>query len=299
MLEWLQGDPLVGILTTIGFFVCVIIGRQIKLRRMDSKQAAVADANGNVDLNVFQSVGLDARIKLVIAVTAIFGVVFMVHWQTTLIVLGTCIALVFYSCASMRTYLKRLLYPSYIIILIAVLQPFTYGSTVAVIIPGLSLPVFQEGIAFGILVFCRALAAVSVLNLLILATPLETIMDSLRWFKVPAVILDTMTLMYRYITIISEESGRMRKAQESRLGYSKAVGIRRKVVNFGTLAGMLLTRSFDRAIKVGDAMISRGYTGTSNLFTYSTAKLKFKDSIAGVLIISTIISIVLLDLFVL
>jgi cobalt/nickel transport system permease protein len=199
----------------------------------------------------------------------------------------------------MRTFLKRLLYPSYIIVLVAVLQPFTYGSTVVAVIPGLSLPVFQEGIAFGILVFCRALAAVSVLNLLILATPMETIMDSLRWFKVPAVILDTMTLMYRYIAIISEESGRMRKAQESRLGYSKAVGIRRKVANFGTLAGMLLTRSFDRAIKVGDAMISRGYTGVSNLFTYSTAKLKLKDSLAGALIITTIISIVLLDLFVL
>ena len=34
MLEWLSGDPLVGILTTIGFFTFLIIGRQYKLYRI-------------------------------------------------------------------------------------------------------------------------------------------------------------------------------------------------------------------------------------------------------------------------
>lgn len=39
MLEWLLGDPLVGILTTVGFFVFLIIGRKLKLRKMKrSKQ---------------------------------------------------------------------------------------------------------------------------------------------------------------------------------------------------------------------------------------------------------------------
>ena len=299
MLEWLQGDPLVGILTTIGFFVFLIIGRELKLRRMQKPKKVAAATEEKVDVVVPQPVELDARIKLVIAVTAIFGVVFMVHWQTTLIVLATSIALVFYSHASMRSYLKRLLYPSYIIILVAVIQPFTYGSTVAAIVPGLGLPIYQEGIAFGVLVFTRALAAVSVLNLLILVTPMETIMDSLRWFRVPDVILDTMMLMYRYIAIVSEESARMRKAQESRLGYSKAVSFPRKLANFGTLAGMLLTRAFDRAVKVGDAMIARGYTGASSLFTYSTGKLRHRDTLAGLITVLTIIVLVLLDLLVL
>jgi hypothetical protein len=34
MLEWLAGDPLVGILTTIGFFTFLIIGRKYKLYKM-------------------------------------------------------------------------------------------------------------------------------------------------------------------------------------------------------------------------------------------------------------------------
>jgi len=299
MLEWLQGDPLVGILTTIGFFAFLIIGRNMKLRRMRSKQAAIIAGNVNVFQNVPSPNGLDARVKLIIAVAVIFGVVFMVHWQTTLVVLAASIALVFYSRMSLKTYLKRLLYPSYIIVLVAVVQPFTYGSTVSAIVPGLGLPVFQEGITFGILVFARALAAISVLNLLVFVTPMETLMDSLRWFRVPDVILDTMMLMYRYIAIVSEETSRMRKAQESRLGYSKSVSIPRRLANFGTLAGMLLTRSFDRAIKVGNAMIARGYTGSSSLFTYTTGKLRYGDIIAGLIAILTMVVLVVVDLFIL
>ncbi len=298
MLEWLQGDPLVGIFTTIGFFICLIIGRQLKLRKMRKSAEATQAKEGNLDVVVPQPVGLDPRIKLIMAVTAIFGVVFMVHWQTTLFVLAASLALVVYSRASMRTYLKRLLYPSYIIILVAVIQPFTFGSTISAVVPGLGLAVYQEGIAFGILVFARALAAVSVLNLLILVTPMEIIMDSLRWFHVPEAILDTMMLMYRYIAIISEESARMHKAQESRLGYSKAVSIRRKLTNFGTLAGILLTRAFDRAVKVGDAMIARGYSGVSNLFTYSTGKLRRRDALTGLAAVATIAILVLLDMLI-
>ena len=293
MLEWLQGDPLVGILTTIGFFVFLIIGHSVKLRRMRPKPAP------SVVENAVSVRGLDVRIKLVCAVAAIFSVVFMVHWQTTLVVLAGCVALVFYSRASLRVFLKRLFYPISIIVLVAVLQPFTYGSTVAAVVPGVGWAIYQEGVEFGVLVFARALAAVSILNLLVLVTPMETIMDSLRWFRVPDVILDTMTLMYRYISIISEESGRMRKAQESRLGYSKSVSISRKLANFGTLAGMLLTRSFDRAIKVGDAMISRGYTGASCLFTFSAKKLKRRDTLVGLVTVSIVIGLVLLDLMVL
>jgi hypothetical protein len=36
---WLAGDPLVGILTTIGFFTFLIIGRAFKLRKMKQKEA--------------------------------------------------------------------------------------------------------------------------------------------------------------------------------------------------------------------------------------------------------------------
>jgi hypothetical protein len=38
MLEWIAGDSLVGILTKIGFFTFLIIGRTVKLRRVKDNQ---------------------------------------------------------------------------------------------------------------------------------------------------------------------------------------------------------------------------------------------------------------------
>lgn len=38
MLEWIVGDPLVGILTTVGFFTFFVIGRTLKLRQMKKQK---------------------------------------------------------------------------------------------------------------------------------------------------------------------------------------------------------------------------------------------------------------------
>jgi hypothetical protein len=35
---WMAGDPLVGILTTIGFFTFVIVGRDLRLRQLKHAQ---------------------------------------------------------------------------------------------------------------------------------------------------------------------------------------------------------------------------------------------------------------------
>jgi cobalt ECF transporter T component CbiQ len=241
---------------------------------------------------------MDARIKIITTVATIFGVVVLTHWVMPLLVLTVCLGLLAYSRAPWKTYLKRLLYPSYIIIFVAIVQPFSLVSTnVITTLPILGWPIYQAGLNFGILIFTRCLAAIAVLNLLIILTPMEQIMDSLRWFKVPSVITDTMMLMFRYIALISDESTRIRKAQESRLGYSHKVGVMKKLINFGTLAGMLMARSFDRAIQVGDAMVSRCYTGAVNLFSYSSKKIPRKDMLIGLLTILAITSLVAFDIW--
>jgi len=240
---------------------------------------------------------LDARIKIICAVAAVFSIVLLSHWEVALIFFATCIGLVLYSKASLKIYFKRLLFPLLIIVFVAISLPLTYGTTVIAVIPGLMLPLYQQGVLFAILVFTRCLAAVGVLNLLILVTPITTVMDSLAWFRVPSVIIDTMMLMFRYISVLSEESTRMYRSQESRCGHSRRVGYLRKIGNFGSIAGALLMRAFDRAIKVGDAMASRGYTGTYALFTYEKRQMPSRDLIAGLLIVSASIALVIVDVF--
>jgi cobalt/nickel transport system permease protein len=242
---------------------------------------------------------LDARIKLIAAIVTIFCIVFLTHWYLPLLFFGVCFGLVIYSRASLKVYLRRLLIPISLIAFIGVIMPFTYGSTIIARVPYLTLPVYSQGIYFGVLVFTRCISAVSVLNLLILVTPLTTVMDSFSWFRVPAVIVDTTLLMFRYIGILSEESTRMYRAQASRCGHSKSVGYFKKLSNYGNIAGSLLVRAFDRSVKVGNAMVSRGYTGKYNLFTIEKKKLPKKDSFVGALIIIASVSMVLVDAFML
>jgi energy-coupling factor transporter transmembrane protein EcfT len=52
-------------------------------------------------------------------------------------------------------------------------------------------------------------------------------------------------------------------------------------------------------VKVGNAMVLRGYTGKSNLFRYEEKKLPKFDALVGVLVIIASISVVLVDAFLL
>jgi cobalt/nickel transport system permease protein len=241
---------------------------------------------------------LDPRIKVIAAVVTVFCIVFLSHWYVPLLFFAVCFGLAVVSRASLKVYWKRLLYPMSFVAFVAVILPFTSGSIVLTHVPGINIPIYSDGIYFGILVFTRCIAAVSVLNLLILVTPITTVMDSLAWFHVPSVIIDTMMLMFRYIGILSEESTRMYRAQQSRCGHSRSVGYFKKITNIGNIAGALLLRSFDRAVKVGNAMISRAYTGKYTLFTYENKRISVRDALVGLLIVVASISVVLIDAFV-
>ena len=81
----------------------------------------------------------------------------------------------------------------------------------------------------GLLVFCKAMGAVSAMYFLSMNTPL-----------------------------LAGEAGRIRTAQESRLGYQ---GFRRSLRSLGALAGTVFIRSLRRGDRVFAALESRGYTG--------------------------------------
>lgn len=302
MFEWLHGDPVNGMLMTLGFFIFLIIGRNLKLRQINKSGKSDQTQSEDRDLHSTDASKagsalhrLDARVKFICAIVAVFGAVALTRSVDAVIPIIVCLVLVVYAHVSLKGYFKRLMYPTYVAIVVAVVQLFT-GANVVATVPYLGWHIYQEGISFAILIFARVLAAASILNLLITVTPMETLLDSLAWFRVPSVILDTTMLMYRYISVVSDEKARIYKAQESRCGYTKSVSVVRKLGNYGTVGGMLLVKSFDRALKVGDAMVSRGYTGTSSLFSYTSKKMAKKDICIGILVVSAVVVLLLVDL---
>lgn len=118
----------------------------------------------------------------------------------------------------------------------------------------------EEWKRLGVLFAIRTLS----LTLLILFSEMISfaeLLRGLRYLKVPQLLLNTLSLMYRYGFVLSEESFRMKKARQSRTFTSGRVWEWRVQA---TVASQLLIRAFDRAERIYAAMCSRGWDVTGN-----------------------------------
>lgn len=116
----------------------------------------------------------------------------------------------------------------------------------------------------GICMIVKSMGAISVMYFLSLNTPMTDLTWALRKLHVPQLMIELMDLIYRFIFVLSDTAGKIRTAQDSRLGY---VGFRRSMNSLGTLASMVFLRAWNKGDKVYSALESRGYTG--NLLTVS------------------------------
>ncbi len=103
--------------------------------------------------------------------------------------------------------------------------------------------------------------ALAVLTMIVLAgtTPFTRLLTGLRRLGVPLVLVATLQFMERYRHVLLEEVDRMATARRARTFR------RRGFLGWGVLGGligMLFLRTFERAERVHDAMLARGWTGT-------------------------------------
>ena len=99
------------------------------------------------------------------------------------------------------------------------------------------------------------------LAMLVLAavTPWNLLVSAMRRLGMPRVLVATLLFMERYVHVLADELGRMSIARRARTFR------RGNLVPWSTLTsliGMLFLRSFERADRVHDAMIARGWDGT-------------------------------------
>lgn len=99
--------------------------------------------------------------------------------------------------------------------------------------------------------------------LLVCTTGIENIAKSLRILRVPKIFTSQLVFMYRYIFVLIESAGQIYNAYMLRAPKQK--GIHFKV--WGSLLGQLLIRSFERADRIYNAMVLRGFKGEYVTFT--------------------------------
>ncbi|MEW6662149.1 MAG: cobalt ECF transporter T component CbiQ [Bacillota bacterium] len=119
--------------------------------------------------------------------------------------------------------------------------------------------------------FFKSLGAVSCLYFLSLTTPMVEIIALLRRLKVPALFVELMTLIYRFIFVLMETAERTHISQASRLGYSS---LKNSYVSLSRLSSTLFLRSYHRSHAMFTALLSRRYDGQLNVLesTYSLSK---------------------------
>lgn len=133
-------------------------------------------------------------------------------------------------------------------------EDFLYSFSLGGVIVGVS----PGDAVLACLVFLKSLAATTCLFFLSLTTPMVEVISVLRKIRVPALFLELVGLIYRFIFVLSETAERIYTAQSSRLGYKN---LKTGYSSMGQLAANLFISAYRRSQMLFTTMSARGYTG--------------------------------------
>jgi cobalt/nickel transport system permease protein len=126
-------------------------------------------------------------------------------------------------------------------------------------------------------VFLKCGFTVTAALLLIATTGMDSLASALRMLKIPRLFVLQLLLTYRYISVLMEEVARTLRAYSLRAPQQK--GVHRSV--WGSLAGQIIIRTFERAQRIYQAMCLRGFAGEYNIGDYRKIKAPDWAYLAG------------------
>ena len=129
------------------------------------------------------------------------------------------------------------------------LEPLVIGVAV--------LSLFGPG-GVWLFLFLVAKTSLCLFTMLLLAntTPFSDLLRVLKRCHVPALLVTTLSLMYRYLFVLADEAQRMRRARMSRTFSSTRTWTWR---TSATVISQLFIRASERAERIYDAMCARGW----------------------------------------
>lgn len=116
----------------------------------------------------------------------------------------------------------------------------------------------QEQLKKMVFLILKIFAAISALQMMTLSTPSSEIIYVLRNLHVPKIIVELMSLIYRYIFILMDVFTKMKNSAKSRQGYCD---FKTSCYTFGRIASNMLIISLKKANAYYDAMEARCYDG--------------------------------------
>ena len=214
---------------------------------------------------------LDPRTKILSVF--LFSVIVAVSYRLTTLFFALAISLIIIiaSKAYAKEVFKRLVPVNLIVILLWFFLPFTVkGEPVCSLGP---LSITGEGLFYATRITIKSNTMMLMLIALISSTSVLTIGHAMHDMFIPKKLVHLLFFTFRYIYIIYDEYLRIEKALKVRCFVPKTSLHTYKTYAF--MVGMLLVKSFDRAQRVYNAMLCRGFNG--NFYCLNTFSLAKKD----------------------
>ena len=152
-----------------------------------------------------------------------------------------------------RFILRKMLIVSPFAILIGIFNPLLDTRT-AVVIAGIPL---SAGLLSFFSILLKFALTVSATLLLIATTSFPGVCHAFHRLGVPSLFVSQLLFLYRYLFVLMEEAMRIVRAREMRSFGTRGAELR----VFVRLVGILFLRTVDRAERIYDAMLSRGFQG--------------------------------------
>jgi cobalt/nickel transport system permease protein len=200
---------------------------------------------------------LDPRGKIVVA--ALFAVLMAVSKSYAATLAGLALALIWLALARLpvKQVLVRLLVVNSFIFFLWIVLPLTYPGD-AVFHWG-PLAATRQGLIFTGLITLKSNAIIIALIALVATVPVVTLGQALHNLRLPDKLCHLLLFTYRYLYVFEQEFHRLVQAMKIR-GFQPRTNLH-TYRSYAYLAAMLLVRSYDRADRVYQAMLCRGFHG--------------------------------------
>jgi cobalt/nickel transport system permease protein len=144
----------------------------------------------------------------------------------------------------------------------------------------LYLYVSQTGISQTAVLLTRMLATTSSLYFILLTTPFTEILQVLRRLRCPALLIELLMLMYRFIFTLLTIAEELWVAQNSRSGYRTW---KRGMHSLGILVGQLLQRTLANYRALSLTLASRGFEGDFRVISSQPHRASKRYTIEAIL----------------
>jgi cobalt/nickel transport system permease protein len=200
---------------------------------------------------------LDPRLKVLFATVYSFVVALSDRFPSLFAALALSFLLIGLARLNIREVAKRVLIVNGLILFFWLVLPLTFEGVVLFYLGPFA--VTREGLLISARITLKSNAILLAFVALIASTSIATLGHALNQLRIPEKIVHLLLLTYRYVFVIEQEYQRLVRATKIR-GFRPKSNMH-TYRTYAYLIGMLFVRASERAVRVHQAMLCRGFKG--------------------------------------